>query len=186
MNFKNPNYIDRVLEILIRPVSTHIYRDFINEITLKPNHKVLEFGCGTGNLSVLLIKKLKHGELVCIDTSPYMIQTTRKRLRKYSNKELILEDITEYKEKNNYFDSILIHLVLHDIPKPERMDIIKSLVSKLKKKGRIYIKESTKPSHGMSEIEIKELMKHSKLKEIKNKNSKVTFRGESFFGIYEK
>ena len=88
--------------------------------------------------------------------------------------------------KEKFYDKIVIHVVLHDIAKELRQDVVKALAKTLKKKGKLIIRDPTKPSHGMPAEEIREVMKKAGLVELKSHLSNRKFLGEVFDGVFEK
>ena len=57
---------------------------------LKPNHRVLEVGCGIGTLTGLLGSYLKDGKLTAVDISPESIEIAKKRTKKKKNAEVLV------------------------------------------------------------------------------------------------
>ncbi len=153
-------------------------------MSLHGNEKILEVGCGGGNLSRFLSKKLPKGKLVCIDNSKYWIDKARKRLRNFENVELLIKNVLNLKRKN-YFDIIVLHFVLHDISKRKRT--INILKNSLKKKGLIYIAELIRKSHGMNSNEIKRLMTQEEFLENYSKEEIVfPIRGQVYYEVFKK
>ncbi len=158
MAIEKPKFTYRLDDVLVRVLAGFDYKSYINSLELKGNEKVLELGCGSGNLSKFIINKLiNKGFLTCVDNSNYWLSKAKKRLGKNKNIEFKLEDITNLNLKDCY-DVIIIHYVLHDISQNNRLKTIKTLKTKLKKKGRIYIREPTRKNHGIPAKEIDSLM----------------------------
>lgn len=161
------------------------HQRFVNSLHFNGNEKLLDFGCGGGALTGHLAKKLKSGQVVGVDISPYWIEKARKRLKKFSNVELRQGDITEM--DINSFDIIFIHFVLHEIDGAKRrLATANSLVEKLKPKGKMIIREPTRATHGMSSSEITALMNKPGLREARGASQKSIFLGPMYFGIFEK
>jgi ubiquinone/menaquinone biosynthesis C-methylase UbiE len=166
-----PNLLEKIDDFLVRYFLFSNYGKYVKDIKLKGKERILEVGCGGGNLSRFIVKQLFKGEkLVCIDISSFWLGIAKKRIKKYRNVKFKLEDITNSKLKNSYFDIVVIHYVLHDIPKNKREYVIKIIRRKLKKKGKIYIREPTRKNHGVPFKEIDNLMASNKLKKIYSKN----------------
>ncbi len=186
MIIEKPKLADRLDDILIRILAGFVYKSYINSLELKGNEKVLELGCGSGNLSKFIINKLSNkGSLTCIDNSNYWLSKAKKRLGKYKNIEFKLGDITELNLKDDY-DIAIIHYVLHDINQNNRLRTIKTLKAKLKKNSRIYIREPTRKNHGMPAKKIEDLMLSSGLKKISSKEIYSLPLRSHYVGIFEK
>jgi ubiquinone/menaquinone biosynthesis C-methylase UbiE len=164
------------------------YRKFVESFDLKGDEKVLDFGCGPGSTSKFIAQILEKGggELTCLDLSPAWIERAKKHLSKFSNVQYYAGDIREWAEKNNYFDAVAIHFMLHDIDRPERQEVVRALAKKMKTGAKLFIREPTKEGHGMTPEEIRELMLKSGLKENESKINKSFSMGSMCTGIYSK
>lgn len=162
------------------------YRNFVSLIELKGDEKVLDFGCGPGAASKLIAQSLEQGEgeLTCLDISKTWIGRAKKRLNQFSNVEYYAEDIRKWDEKNDYYDTVVVHIMLHDIPKSERPEIVKALAQKMKVGATLIIREPTKEKHGMSPEEIQMLMTTNSLKEMTSDITKLFFMGTLYTGFY--
>jgi len=174
-----PHSLDETIEKTFRKWFGPIfYKPYIDTFNLKGNENVLDFGCGSGIESKLILKKLqKGGSLICLDTSKYWMKITKKRLKKYGNVNFLTGDICEFNIPDSSFDIICIIYVLHDIEPLQRQKTVKTLKKKLKKSGKIHIFEPTKYIHGISIQEIRELMENNELKEVKNCIKKFSYQG---------
>jgi len=125
---------------------------------LQEDDKVLEIGCGAGNLSRFLVQRLHGGELICLDISNYWLNKAKERLEKFNNIKYKLRDLTKLNLENSYYDIVILHYVLHDIKKEHRLNTIKTLKNKLKNKGVVYIREPTRKNHGILPQDVEKLM----------------------------
>ena len=181
MGLEDLNWFYGIIDALVyyrlfRP----IYKRYIKHLKMTGNENILDFGCGGGASSKPILNNLSDkGHLTCIDTSNYWVSKAKKRLGKYPNVDFIAGDIKDTAMPNEIFDVITIMYVLHHIPIEERLHILSTLCSKLKKGGKILILEPTKKQHGIQIKEIKKLMIANGLKEIDNKVKK-----NLYFGIF--
>ncbi len=183
-NLLPDSFLEKLDNYLVKYLAYSNYRNYSNCLGLKENNKVLEIGSGIGNLSRFLIQKIPKGKLTCIDFSKENITKARKNLRKFKNIEFIVGDILNF-EKKNYFDSIIINYVLHDIYQKEKA--VKIIKNFLKPKGMVYIREPTRKNHGISQDEIKTLMQKENFSEITSKEgSSFPLKGEIFEGVFIK
>ena len=178
-----PSFAERLDDYFVRYLAYFNYKNYVSRINLQENEKVLEVGCGGGNLSRFLAEKLPLGELICIDISEYWINKARKRLGNYENIDFRHGDFLDF-NKNNYFDAIVVHYVLHDIE--ERKKAIDIMVRSLKDKGRIFIREPIRKNHGMSSEEIKSLMSKNGFSEQSFKEGySFPIRGKVYEGVFQ-
>lgn len=106
-----------------------VYKPFINRV--KPNGKILDFGCGSGRDSMFF--KEHDYEVVALDESKEMCEITRK-LCNIEVKEMFFEDFNEV----NTYDGIWACASLLHLPKEKLIPILKNLSSALKDNGYIY------------------------------------------------
>jgi 2-polyprenyl-3-methyl-5-hydroxy-6-metoxy-1,4-benzoquinol methylase len=162
------------------------YRNFVNSIELKGDEKVLDFGCGPGAASKFIALTLEkgEGELTCFDISEKWIARTKKNLSQFSNVEYHARDIRTWDEKNDYYDTVIVHIMLHDVPQSERPEVIKTLAQKMKAGATLIIREPSKEGHGMPPEEIQELMKTNGFKETITETTRLFFMGTLYTGFY--
>ena len=96
-----------------------IMRDFLDFIDVSGDNSVLDLGCGTGRMSLLIAEKLDDGRMLLLDKSPRMISKSIENFRKVNKSvDFIIADAT--KESNLYghfsnekFDKIICHFSFH-------------------------------------------------------------------------
>lgn len=178
-DFDNPSFLF-LLEDFFNNLTggRFTYAPYYRTFELKGSESVMDFGCGGGIGSRILVKMLdKGGNLTCVDLSGYWLKKAEKRLMKYSNVEYRQGDIREMNIPASSFDVITVHHVLHDILPEIRKGITQKLSDLLKPEGRLFIKEPLKPSHGIPVEEIHFLFTHTGLKESYSGEDKSCYTG---------
>ena len=157
-------------------------------LELQPNDKVIEFGSGTGYLANLMSKELVGREswISCVEISEKWNEVARKKLKRYPNIDFYCGMIYELDMKDNFYDKVVIHVVLHDVPQEQREAVVKTMVKRLKKKGKIILREPIKVDHWMPEAEVRELMKKAGMVEVKSQLTDRRLIGTVFDGVFEK
>ena len=113
-------------------------------------------------------------------------EVARKKLKRYPNTDFYCGMIYELDMKENYYDKVVIHVVLHDVAQEKREAVVKAMVKRLKKKGKIILREPIKADHGMPENEIRELMKKAGMTEVQSQLTDRRLIGTVFDGVFEK
>lgn len=104
----------------------------------KENPKVLDLGCGTGNITQKLLKRFPQAEVTCLDLSENMIKIAKNKLSQYKSIEYIIGDFTETEITEKY-DAIISSLALHHIPNDkEKQEMYKAIYEALNKNGVFY------------------------------------------------
>src|SRR3989344_5633760 len=181
-----PSFLQKLDDLLARYLAYFNYKNYVNHMNLRGNERILEIGCGGGNLSRFLAESLPLGELVCIDISEYWIKKAENRLKKYKNIRFQTSDIMDFNKKD-YFDIAVLHYILHDIPKEKRADAVKVLGRGLKNKSKIYIREPIRENHGIPSEETKILMEQENFLESASKEGySFPIRGKIYEGVFER
>ncbi|MBN2111344.1 MAG: class I SAM-dependent methyltransferase [Methanosarcinaceae archaeon] len=186
MSFENPGFFEEMrMEWLWNRLGSSRYRKYIRGLHLRSDEKALDFGCGGGSFSKHIAKEVPNGSLVCLDTSDFWLEKAKKRMKEFSNVEYICKKIEYADLPDNYFDSVFIHFVLHDIPENNRQQVIDALAGKLIKNGHIYIREPTRKDHGMLAAEVDRYMNKAGLSKISGVHGSY-FRWPHYTAVFRK
>lgn len=117
-----------------------LLRDVCDELDIKKGEKILEAGCGTGNLA-LEIKK-RGANVVGLDNCREALDIY---LKKDPKAEIVLSDLkTKLPFSENSFNKIACVNTLYAFPKETQFVILKEFQRILKPKGRIVINNPKK------------------------------------------
>ncbi len=106
-----------------------------NELEIKPGEKILEAGCGTGNLALKI--KERGAEVIGLDNCQEALEIYKK---KDPNAKVVLADLREKLPfPDNYFDKIACNNTLYIIPKEKQLETLKEFYRVLKSGGKIVI-----------------------------------------------
>jgi ubiquinone/menaquinone biosynthesis C-methylase UbiE len=184
VSFKEPWLVLAYLQAFASRSRGSYYGQYIESLHLGESETILEYGSGPGVASVYLARALPKGHLTCVDISKVWIGFAKRATGKFSNVDFRQGDLSGLKLKDESYDGVFIHFMLHDIPESQRSEKVGILVSKLKKGGKIYIREPTREKHGMPAGEIRDLMTEHELKEISSETGKSPQSFPTFQGIY--
>jgi SAM-dependent methyltransferase len=110
--------------------------DFICDSLVKQNSKLLEIGCGPGNISQYLLSKRPDFDLFGIDISPNMI-----KLAKKNNPTARFEvmDSRNIDQIQDCFDGIILGFCLPYLSALDCQKLMKDVQKRIHDKGLIYI-----------------------------------------------
>lgn len=91
----------------------------LRRLPLRGDERVLDAGCGTGQVTALLAGRLPHGTVVALDASPAMVAAARQRLGAQAA-EYLVHDLLEPIPGGPY-DAVLSTATFHWIPDHERL-----------------------------------------------------------------
>lgn len=128
------NGIARIYEsFLIRRWSINVQKKTIAYLNIKKNSKILDAGCGTGNLLKILSKR-NDLKLFGIDISEEMLKIAKEKLNEKA--KLKLESVQEINFKNK-FDYIFSVDAFHHYSEQEK--VMKNFYISMKKNGKLII-----------------------------------------------
>lgn len=112
---------------------------------LHPGDKVLDVGCGTGTLTVLMAERVgAEGEVVGVDLSQRMLAAAR---RKANHPNLIFREANAeaipYPE--GYFDVVTATYILHEMQRRGRECAMNEIRRVLRKNGRLVVVDMHEP-----------------------------------------
>ena len=85
---------------------------------LRPGHRILDFGCGPGTISVGLAKAVEPGELHGVDMEESQIDIARQIAvaQRRENATFHVGDVLDLPFEDDFFDVVHVHQVLTHIP----------------------------------------------------------------------
>ena len=96
------------------------YEDMVESLILalpfhaKEKIKVLDLGCGTGNISKEVKEHFPNAQITCVDMAKNMIQIAKSKLAHYSDIEFKIADFRKLDFKGEY-DAVISSLALHHL-----------------------------------------------------------------------
>ncbi len=190
MSFHEPSGAEVALTRLIMTViEGPFYKRYVDNMGLKGGENVLEFGPGSGKMSKYLARALPGGQLTIVDLSRVWIDLVREKMTKYSNVSLHRGRITELPIPDGAFDVVVASFVIHDVDEEERQKIVDSLAAKVKKGGRMFVRDpelNGRSGHGITRTDLYRVMQNSGLKEVSFERVKPFYLGPLNQGVYVK
>ena len=137
-------FVAKHYDILMNTITLGRYSSFIQKIIwlmkIKPEHKIIDLGAGTGRNACLMVKYLSSkGKVVGIDISREMISQFQKKCAAFPNAEIIYARVDQSLPFKGEFDKVFISFVLHGFPQNIREVIVKNAFEMLKSDGDFYI-----------------------------------------------
>lgn len=105
---------------------------------LKPVHSVLEVGCGVGQITGLVARFCRRGEILGVDISEENIRRAGAHLKGFANVELVCSDMTADRFEPK-FDFVVFPDVLEHIPVELHPAVIGNASETLKPGGKVFI-----------------------------------------------
>ena len=115
---------------------------------IKENFKVLDLGCGTGILTLLVKKSQPSAEVTGIDIDPHILSIAKEKAaqaRVQINFDLGTAFNLPYAD--NFFDRVVSSLVFHHLTRENKVRALKEILRVLKTNGEIHIADIGKPQN---------------------------------------
>jgi ubiquinone/menaquinone biosynthesis C-methylase UbiE len=164
-----------------------LYRRYVDEMGLRGDERVLDYGSGSGAAAVHLAARLRpDGHLTCVDVSVRWQQALGSVLRAYPEVELRCGDVRRLGLPEASYDVVLAHWMLHDVPPWDRPTIVAELVRLIRPNGRFFSREPTGRKHGMPAAELRRLLTAAGLTETLGTEGKAAILGEHYRAVWTK
>ena len=167
---------------LLRPY----YRRYVNGLPLSGSERVLDYGSGSGVCSRHLAARLARGggRMTCVDISTTWQRVIRRQLRRFDNVDYACGHIAAVDVPDGAYDVVFIHLALHDVPAPERPEVVRALARKLKPGGQLLIREPTDPGHGLRQEELDALLTENGFEKVSSHTRQIPLLSEVCDGVF--
>src|SRR5215213_6065533 len=117
-----------------------IHRQLVDQAGIQPNHRVIEIGCGTGNLSILVKRLHPQAEVVGLDPDPKALARAR---RKAEREALSVQLDRGFAEELPYpgasFDRVVSALMFHHLEPDEKEKTLQEARRVLNLSGSLHL-----------------------------------------------
>jgi ubiquinone/menaquinone biosynthesis C-methylase UbiE len=124
------------------------HRKLINQAGISPGHRVLEIGCGTGNLAILVKRLNPASQVVGIDPDPKALARAH---RKAQRREATIQFDQGFAEELPYpdasFDRVLSAFMLHHVRPDAKPLSLREAFRVLKPGGSLHLVDFDEGEH---------------------------------------
>lgn len=137
-------FFDFIQKYIVRDVR---YKSLlIEQANIQPGHKVLDLGCGTGTLAMMVKEAQPQADVTGLDADPEMLDMA---LEKSASKNIDLKFDVGFTDKLPYpdasFDRVMSSIMIHHLKTPEKEATAREVFRVLKPGGELHIIDFGKP-----------------------------------------
>jgi len=137
---REARYYDLMLNLISLGRYSHLIKEVVERMNIKPGQSILDLGSGTGKNDCFMAKKVgPEGRILGLDISKEMISIAQKRCQPYSGVEFQEQRIEAPLSYQEEFDQVFISFVLHGFEDNQKIKIIDNAYRALKSGGIFYI-----------------------------------------------
>lgn len=122
----------------------------VQQANIEPGHRVLDLGCGTATLTLLLKQAQPHAQVIGLDGDPQVLDVARAKAAQ-ANLRIELDQgmafTLPYPDKS--FDHVVCSLVLHHLTHENKVRTLKEVFRVLKPGGELHVADFGKPHNSV-------------------------------------
>jgi len=140
-------YYDLVTNLMTFGQAARLRKTTVDQALIKPGDRVLDVGCGTGEVTLLAKISAKHGAVYGIDPAPEMIAVARKKAaRKGLEIDFRVGVIEALPFPDGSLDVVTSSLMMHHLPEDLKARGLAEIYRVLKPGGRLLIADFMRPT----------------------------------------
>jgi ubiquinone/menaquinone biosynthesis C-methylase UbiE len=157
MSKANEKYIPALSYRFLTPfydfIQKYIVRDLryktllIQQADIQPGHRVLDLGCGTGTLAILVKQAQPGAEVAGLDADPEMLKVARTKAAQQNVPVTFDRGFTnKLPYPDGSFDRVLSSIMIHHLKTPDKQQTAQEVYRVLKPGGQLHIIDFGRPT----------------------------------------
>ncbi|HKY43378.1 MAG TPA: class I SAM-dependent methyltransferase [Pyrinomonadaceae bacterium] len=123
-------------------------QELISQANVKPDHHILDIGCGTGTFVVLLKRQFPAAEVIGLDPDPKALRRAKSKVARAAVSVQLDQGFSdELPYESESFDRVFSSFMFHHLEEQEREKTLKEVLRVLKPGGSFHMLDFT-ADHG--------------------------------------
>lgn len=141
------SFLTRFYDRFNRLFFGRVFKKIAEIINPKPYEKILDLGCGPGNLIIALKKREPATELTGLDIDPEILAIAKKKFATFQLAIPLIEGSATKIPTNEQFAVVVSSLMIHHLSLPEKKAMLANAHRVLRPGGRFYLYDFGPPSN---------------------------------------
>ncbi|TAJ29368.1 MAG: methyltransferase domain-containing protein, partial [Nitrospirae bacterium] len=122
----------------------------VQQANIQPGHRVLDLGCGTATLTILIKQTHPETHVVGLDGDPKVLALARAKVAKAGVTVTLDQGMAfELPYPNHMFDRVLTSLLLHHLTKDNKRRTLSEVFRVLRPGGELHVADFGKPHNAV-------------------------------------
>jgi ubiquinone/menaquinone biosynthesis C-methylase UbiE len=127
-------------DLLARLLGIHrVHQRLLDQAELADDHRILEIGCGTGNLTVRAKRSQQGAEVIGSDPDPLALARAKQKAKQLSGIRFEQGYAQRLPYKDGEFDRVLSSMMLHHLPDDGKAAAAAEIFRVLRPGGRLHL-----------------------------------------------
>lgn len=123
-------------------------RALVKQAQIQKGHRILDLGCGTATLLMMIKQMHPEAEAVGIDGDPKILRIAREKVARAGLDITLTEGMAfELPYNNNSFDRVVSSLVFHHLSGENKKRALKEIFRVLRPSGELHLADLGKPAN---------------------------------------
>lgn len=128
-----------------RAVFGKAYKKIANFIDPQPGMRILDVGCGTGNMIIELKKKCPAALVSGLDIDPEILKIAKQKFEKIGIEAPLINASADQLPGNSHFSVVTSNMMFHHMPTGVKKKALERIHKVLKENGRFYLFDFAAP-----------------------------------------
>lgn len=150
------HFLTPVYDFFVGVFGDTTLQKIVDYVEPKNGQRILDIGCGPGNLIVEIKKRAPKSHVTGLDVDPEILGIAKGKFQIYNiDADIVEESASEMPFVNNRFDVVTSTLMIHHLDHKERKQMMQEVYRVLKPRGKFFLYDFHSPKNIFVKLLIK-------------------------------